>query len=59
MLSIFRRLMKNERGASAIEYALIGSFVALAIVTAATVVGEELAASLERISTEFARAPRP
>jgi Flp/Fap pilin component len=30
MLSIFRRLMKNEHGATAIEYTLIASLIAIA-----------------------------
>ena len=30
MLSIFRRLMKNEKGATAIEYTLIASLIAVA-----------------------------
>ena len=30
MLSIFRRLMKNEHGATAIEYTLIASLIAVA-----------------------------
>jgi pilus assembly protein Flp/PilA len=39
MLSIFRRLMKNERGATAIEYTLIASLIAVAAITAMTTVG--------------------
>lgn len=30
MLSIFRRLMKNQHGATAIEYTLIASLIAVA-----------------------------
>jgi len=32
MLSIFRRLMKNEHGATAIEYTLIASLIAVAAI---------------------------
>jgi pilus assembly protein Flp/PilA len=39
MLSIFRRLMKNEQGATAIEYTLIASLIAVAAITAMTSVG--------------------
>lgn len=39
MLSIFRRLMKNEKGATAIEYTLIASLIAVAAITAMTTVG--------------------
>ena len=39
MLSIFRRLMKNQHGATAIEYTLIASLIAVAAITAMTSVG--------------------
>ena len=39
MLSIFRRLMKNEKSATAIEYTLIASLIAVAAITAMTSVG--------------------
>jgi pilus assembly protein Flp/PilA len=39
MLSIFRRLMKNEKGATAIEYTLIASLIAVAAIAAMTSVG--------------------
>jgi pilus assembly protein Flp/PilA len=39
MLSIFRRLMKNEQGATAIEYTLIASLIAVAAITAMKTVG--------------------
>ncbi len=34
MLSIFRRLMRNEHGATAIEYTLIASLIAVAAIAA-------------------------
>ena len=39
MLSIFRRIMKNEQGATAIEYTLIASLIAVAAITAMSTVG--------------------
>ena len=39
MLSIFRRLMKSDRGATAIEYTLIASLIAVAAITAMKTVG--------------------
>jgi pilus assembly protein Flp/PilA len=39
MLSIFRRLIKNEQGATAIEYTLIASLIAVAAITAMGTVG--------------------
>ena len=39
MLSIFRHLMKNEQGATAIEYTLIASLIAVAAIAAMRSVG--------------------
>lgn len=39
MLSIFRRLMKSERGATAIEYALIAALISVAAITSLKLVG--------------------
>ncbi len=39
MLSIFRRLIKNDKGATAIEYTLIASLIAVAAITAMSTVG--------------------
>ena len=36
MLSLFRRLMKSEQGATALEYMLIAALVALALYQAGT-----------------------
>ena len=42
MLSIFRQLMKNSDGATAIEYTLIASLIAVAAITAMTTLGTGL-----------------
>jgi pilus assembly protein Flp/PilA len=39
MLSIFRRLMKNEQGATAIEYTLIAALISVAAIVAFRSVG--------------------
>ena len=39
MLSIFRSLMKSERGATAIEYTLIAALISVAAITAMSTVG--------------------
>ena len=39
MLSIFRRLMKSEQGATAIEYTLIASLIAVAAIASMRTVG--------------------
>ena len=50
MLSIFRRLMKNEQGATAIEYTLIASLIAVAAITAMGSVGSKVSTVLSNVS---------
>jgi pilus assembly protein Flp/PilA len=45
------RLIKCREGVSAIEYALIGSLVALAIITSVRLLGTNLNAVFSRIAT--------
>jgi pilus assembly protein Flp/PilA len=42
MLSIFRKLLKDEQGATAIEYGLIAALISVAAITAFTTVGTKL-----------------
>lgn len=49
MLSIFRRLMKNEKGATAIEYTLIASLIAVAAITAMSTVGTKISNVLTNV----------
>src|SRR5882757_4620867 len=50
MLSLFRRLMKNEHGATAIEYTLIAALVAIAAVTALTTVGRKISTVMSNVA---------
>jgi pilus assembly protein Flp/PilA len=50
MLSIFRSLMKNDRGATAIEYTLIASLIAVAAITAMGTVGNKIQNVLSNVS---------
>jgi pilus assembly protein Flp/PilA len=50
MLSIFRRLMKNEHGATAIEYTLIAALIAVAAITAFTSVGTKVTAVMSNVA---------
>ena len=50
MLSIFRRFMKNEQGATAIEYTLIASLIAVAAITAMTTVGGKVSNVLSNVA---------
>ena len=54
MLSIFRRLMKNEKGATAIEYTLIASLIAVAAIAAMTTVGGKITNTLNIVSNRRA-----
>ena len=42
MLSFLRRILRNERGATAIEYTLIASLTAVAAIAAMTSVGTKV-----------------
>jgi pilus assembly protein Flp/PilA len=42
MKSVVKRFVKDESGATAIEYGLIAGFVSIAIITALTLTGPEL-----------------
>lgn len=53
MLSIFRRLMKNEQGATAIEYTLIASLIAVAAITAMTSVGTKVNAVMSNVASSM------
>jgi pilus assembly protein Flp/PilA len=50
MLSIFRKLMKNEQGATAIEYTLIASLIAVAAITAIGSVSTKMNTVLTNVS---------
>ncbi len=47
------RLMKNEEGATAIEYGLIASLIAVAIVTALTLLGSKLSGVFTTIQSSL------
>jgi pilus assembly protein Flp/PilA len=50
MLSIFRRLMKSEKGATAIEYTLIASLIAVAAIVAMGQVGTKVSNVLSNVA---------
>ena len=52
MLSaIFVNLLRDENGATAIEYGLIAALIAVVIITAVTAVGTALSTTFNSIST--------
>jgi pilus assembly protein Flp/PilA len=53
MLSIFRRLAKNEKGATAIEYTLIASLIAVAAIASMRTVGGKVTNVLTNVSNSM------
>ncbi len=51
MSKLFARFLKNESGATAIEYGLIAALIAVAIMAGAGAVGTSLNTKFEEIST--------
>ncbi|MBB3976525.1 pilus assembly protein Flp/PilA [Rhizobium azooxidifex] len=50
MTKIFARFLKDESGATAIEYGLIAALISVAIITAATTLGDNLATTFDTIA---------
>ena len=51
MSKFVTQFLKNESGATAIEYGLIAALIAVVIVTAVTLVGTNLSAKFNKIAT--------
>jgi pilus assembly protein Flp/PilA len=49
----FIRFVREDAGVSSIEYALLGSFIGIFIVTAVSTVGTNLSASYTNIGASF------
>jgi pilus assembly protein Flp/PilA len=55
-MSKFLKLIKNNKGATAIEYGLIAALIAVAAITAMRGVGTELQSTFGDVSSELAAA---
>lgn len=53
MLSIFRRLMKNDNGATAIEYSLIAALISVAAVVVMKSVGTGIKNTLTSVTNNL------
>lgn len=51
MKKIFARLMKDESGATAIEYGLIAALISVALITGATALGSKLNTQFQNLSS--------
>ncbi len=54
MSKLFARFVKDESGATAIEYTLIAALIALAIISGATMLGDNINAKFEEIAGKVA-----
>ena len=55
MQKFVARFVKDESGATAIEYGLIAALIAVAIITAATQLGTQIATTFAKVTTEMAK----
>jgi pilus assembly protein Flp/PilA len=52
-MTTFKRLIKNDSGATAIEYGLIAALIAVVIIGAVTVVGTSLSTTFTTVSSNL------
>ncbi len=52
-MTLFSRLLKDESGATAIEYGLIASLIAVAVITGAKLVGTNVNAMFRNVAAEI------
>jgi pilus assembly protein Flp/PilA len=53
MKSLVSRFIKDESGATAIEYGLIASLIAVAIISAATLLGSRIGYTFNSVANEL------
>jgi pilus assembly protein Flp/PilA len=53
MLATLIRLVKNDRGATAIEYGLIAALIAVAAISAFQLVGTNLSTTFHNVATQL------
>ena len=53
MINAFSRLVKDESGATAIEYGLIAALIAVALITGATSLGNALNKQFDTVSKKL------
>lgn len=53
MSAIFARFMKDESGATAIEYGLIAALISVALITGAQALGTALNTQFQNLSTKL------
>ncbi|NWG71932.1 MAG: Flp family type IVb pilin [Parvularculaceae bacterium] len=53
-MKLFNRFLKDEDGATAIEYGLIAALIGVAIIAMVRAVGTELSSTFEEVDSELA-----
>jgi pilus assembly protein Flp/PilA len=54
-MKFFNNLLRDEAGATAIEYGLIAALIAVAAITAMQGLGEQLSTTFHKVTTEMAK----
>ena len=57
MTTLMNRFVKDESGATAIEYSLIGALMAVAIIAAVTTLGDGISSSFTKIVGQLNKVP--
>lgn len=56
MKNLVTRFVKDEEGATAIEYGLIAALIAVGIISAASLLGTEISNTFTKVKDELAKA---
>ena len=56
MTNFMKRFLKDESGATAIEYGLIAALISVTIIAAVTTLGEQLNLTFDKMGTELTAA---
>jgi pilus assembly protein Flp/PilA len=54
-MTFFKNLVRDEQGATAIEYGLIAALIAVAAITAMTSLGQTLSGTFENVNTNMTK----
>ncbi len=52
-MTVFKNMIRDEEGATAIEYGLIAALIAVAAITAMQALGNELSTTFNKVQTEL------
>lgn len=55
-MNMFKRFLKDESGATAIEYGLIAALIAIGIIAGARTIGTQLGTTFDTIGTDLTSA---